>query len=253
MVKNYFRLFVFLLLTGCAASCTKKGDTGPAGPAGPSGTSSTSGVGEIYGHVSLYDQYGSRLYTGLNNVKLTLKNGNYTSADVTGYYTFPALASEGYTVSASATSYGATQFTMNVLGDTVYKDVKLSAIPGFQVLTFKAYHNTGSPNDSLILTFNSDTRVRNCLVLVSSQNTVSNLPGNYILAYTKAIPAWATQVMMQIPVSDLNGANIFFGQEVYYAAYSYVVNDASVYEDQATGRNAYNAVGTPLVDSTTSP
>jgi hypothetical protein len=60
-------------------------------------------------------------------------------------------------------------------------------------------------------------------------------------------------VVISIPAGDLNNAGLFYGEQVYYAAYSYVVNDASVYEDMATGKNVYNAVGSPLVDSALCP
>ncbi len=253
MLKNYTRLFLILLTLSCAVSCTKKGNTGPAGPVGPAGPSATTGISQINGHVSLYDQYGTRQYTGLNNVKLVVNNGTYSYADVNGYYVFPGLTSKGCNVSASATGYGTTMFNVNLLSDTVYRDVKLSAVPNFQVVTFKAFHNVGSQYDSLVLSFNSDSRPRNCIVFVGSSADVSNQPANYVLAYTKTVPVLATRVNIQVPVTDLNGANFFFGQEVYFAAYSYVVNDASVYEDQITGRNVYNAVGTPVIDSTTAP
>lgn len=253
MIKRFtfFPVILFLLLS--AAACTKKGATGPAGPAGPAGTSATSGVCELNGHVSLYDQYGTRQFLGLKNVRLALRNGTFTYADSTGFYIFPALASSGYTVTASASGYAATAYTANLASDTLYKDVKLSAIPTFQVVSMSAYHNAGSANDSLILSFDADTRQRNCIVFASSLPTVSNQPGNYMLSYTHAIVANATRVQILVPATDLNGANIFYGQRVYYVAYSYVVNDVSVYEDQNTGKNVYNAVGTAVIDSALCP
>ncbi len=56
-----------------------------------------------------------------------------------------------------------------------------------------------------------------------------------------------------IPDYELHNANIFYGETAYYAIYSYVVNDASVYADPHTGKKIYTAVGNPIVDSATAP
>ena len=107
------------------------------------------------------------------------------------------------------------------------------------------------------MTFPTDTKARNLIIFVNNKLPVNNLPENYQLAYVKPITVsgWgsAQSLTVRVPSSDLNGVNIFYGQKVYYAVYSYVVNDASVYTDEATGKNVYTAVGTGLVDSTLAP
>ena len=107
--------------------------------------------------------------------------------------------------------------------------------------------------DACTLTFSSDSRPRNCIVFVGRTRSVSGQPGHYVLAYTKTINPYITAPIIQVPVNDLNGVNIYYGEEVYFAACSYVVNDASVYEDYTTGSNVYNAVGTALIDSALCP
>ena len=54
-----------------------------------------------------------------------------------------------------------------------------------------------------------------------------------------------------VPRQDLNDVGYTSGTKIYYAAYSYVVGDVSVYEDQSTGRNVYNAVNTNAIVDTT--
>jgi len=254
MLRSY--PIALALLSACFFSaCTKKGNTGPAGPTGPAGAPGPSYTGIVIGHVSLYDQYGSRQFTGIgNNVQVVLKGGAYTYTDSSGLFLFANVATGNYYLKATAPGYAATRIAdFAFVKDSLYKDIKLSARPVFNIKTFDATRVPGSTNITLTLTVDADSRTRNCIVFVSSQPGVSGQPGSYVLAYTKAIGVNSTMVNISVPAADLNNAGIFFGQPVYFAACSYVVNDMSLYEDEATGMNVYNAVGVPIVDSALCP
>ncbi len=254
MVKNKL-VMLSLGIVFLAASCTKKGNTGLAGPAGPAGPSGVSFTGAINGHVSLYDMYGTKQNTGLDAVQLMLKGGATATADQNGYYFFGNVSTGTYFLSAATTGYGATMIpNIEFLSDTMNQDIKLSAIPNFNPTALSATYNHGSAFDSVVITVTPDTKPRNLILFVNNKMPVNNFPANYLLAYVKAITTWQTNVVIRVPASDLNGVNIFYGEMVYYAAYSYVTNDVSAYEDPSTGRNVYTAVGAaPLVDSAMSP
>lgn len=242
--------FIFVIgFILCTTSCYKKGSTGPAGPVGPSY------VGAINGHFTVYDQYGDRLFNGYQNITATLKGGKTVAPDpVTGYYIFDSVATGTYKMQCSGTGLATTVLNnFTFINDTLYRDIGLSAVPTFSLTSFTAYHNAGSAYDSLVITVTADTKARNCIIFVSDKPGVSNDPASYIYTYVKTIAANATYMLVRVPASDLNVANIFYGQPVYYAAYSYVVNDVSVYEDMVTGRNVYNAVGAALADSAICP
>ncbi len=250
MTMNKKRLIVAGVLAAItiAGGCTKNGSTGPAGATGPAGPSYT---GAISGHVSLYDQYGSKVSTGLNSVQLVVNGTNTITPDVNGYYAFSSTTGDYY-MTASDNGYGATRAnSFQYLADTLNKDIKLSAIPGFSPTTVTAYTATGSaPGDSLVINFTADTRARNCIVFVNNTTAVSNLPANYQLVYTKAIAANQTRAVILIPSQDLTDVGITSGSTIYCAAYGYVVGDVSVYEDLTTGKNVYNAVSASPVTAT---
>jgi len=236
------KLFAFILPGAMLlmASCAKEGPTGPAGPTGPSGPAYT---GAISGHVSLFDQYGSKVLTGLSAVRLTLKGGAVANADTSGYYLFSGLQTGSYNIQAVATGYATTQANnFQFLSDTLNRDIKLSAIPSFAPTAFAAYETAGMTGDSLVLSFDADPRPRTCIVFLNSTATVNNLPANYLLYYSKAIAANQTKAVINIPSQDLYDAGIGSGNTAYYAAYGYVVSDASAYEDLNTGKAVINAV-----------
>jgi len=238
-----------------AASCAKEGPSGPTGPAGPSFT------GTVTGDVSLYDKYGSNVLTGLLNlVNISMSSKTIaaisTAIDSNGLYTYVNVVTGTYTISANADSdYAGTVLSnVNFVSGTLYQDIKLSAIPDSFITSFASYLNTGSLTDSLALTVKSDARERNCIVFLSKAKTVSNDPNFYLLKYRIDIPGSTNTVAFTIPQQDLLDAGFTSGSKVFYAAYSYVVNDGSVYEDPTTGRNIYNAVNaTPIVDSALVP
>ena len=231
------------------SACTKKGDTGPAGPSGPSYT------GAISGHVSLFDQYGGKVLTGLNVPALQLNSGTPVNPDNNGYYIFNNTTTGDYTLSASASGYASTKVNkFQYLSDTLNRDIKLSAIPSFSPTAITVYSAIAAPGDSVIINFNADAQARNCIIFINSNSTVGNTPANYLVAYTKAIPANQTKITISLSANDLHDAGITSGSTFYIAAYGYVVADASVYEDIATGKNVYNAVSvSPLTASAVAP
>ena len=232
-------------------SCTKDGTAGAAGPIGPTGATGPSFVGAIQGHVSLFDQYGSRVLTGLKNVQLVL-SGHSVPVDSNGHYILGSLATGAYTISASNAGYGST-YTNNFqfLADTLNRDIKLSAIPNFSPTAFSAYPVAAGGSDSLVLTFPTDSRARNCIVFLNSSSTVGSTPSKYLLAYNKAIAANSTKpTTIIIPAQDLANVGIATGATVYAIAYGYVVSDGSAYEDIATGKIVYTAVSSASLTTT---
>ncbi len=253
MQRSNISLIIIFSIIVLFSSCAKEGPTGPTGPAGPAY------IGSISGHVSLYDQYGSRVLTNLKKVQLLL-NSNYVvvsqdtaiSPDNTGFYSYSNIATGEYYMSATDTGYGATVINnFQFLNGNLNKDIKLSAIPTFS-LTFTSY--AGVVSDSLVINCTPDPQVRNCIVFVNNSASIGNQPAYYLLSYVKSIPANASQVTMVINKQELYNTEVLAtGSMAYYALYSYVVNDQSVYEDQTTGKNVYNAVSNPVIDSALVP
>ncbi len=244
---------VMALCIAFASNSCKKGNTGPAGPAGPSF------AGAIKGFVTVYDQYGNTSSASLTNVQLTLKGARTKNADANGYFIFDSVVTGTYHITASGAGLATTLANnIGLVKDTFFQGIKLSAIPTFNLSTFDVYHNPGSEFDSVVINVAPDTRARNLIVFVNKTPDVSNIPGHYVMRMVKPVPvapAWVTttKVMFRIHASEFNSANIFYGEQTYFAAYSYVVNDASVYTDPATGKDVYNAVGTALIDSQMAP
>jgi len=235
-IPAVYTLGIILFLVSCA----KEGPTGPTGNPGPAYE------GTISGYVSLYDKYGSKATTDLGQVSIVLSGSNVTTNPdaATGSYSFTSVYTGTYSISASTDSgYAATiLYDVSFVSGTLYKDIKLSAIPDSFLTSCSAYYNTGSANDSLVITMQPDTRIRNCIVFASSVSTVNNAPSNYLLYYVVSIPPNATSVTLAVPGQDLTNVGFTAGSTVYFAAYSYVVNDGSVYEDPSTGNKVFNAV-----------
>lgn len=246
MSKNYFPLIPALLLLIFLAACSKEGPNGATGPAGPAYT------GTISGHVSLYDKYGSKVLSGYKSAKIVL-NGATVNPDSTGFYSYGSIVTGNYSISASKDGYAATTLNnVQFISSTLNRDIQLSAIPDSFLNSFTSVLASDAATDSLTISVNADNRPRNSIIFLSNKPSVGN--GSYLLSYVKSIPATATTIIASIPAQDLYNAGFARGAIVYYAAYSYVVNDASLFEDLATGKNVYNAVNpNPLVDSTVVP
>ncbi|MCD6013271.1 MAG: hypothetical protein K0Q79_3133 [Flavipsychrobacter sp.] len=248
--------YIFLAGLLFIASCAKVGPTGPTGPAGPAYT------GNISGHISLYDKYGSPVLSGfatatlsLSSTTATLTNNLPVNPDNAGYYIFKDVKTGSYAVTAANTGY-ATTIAGNisfVLG-TLNQNIKLSAIPDSFITSFKADAGILGLYDSLTLQVIPDTRARNCIIFVNNNPAVGNATTNYLLRYIVAIPAGAAKVNLLIPQQDLTNAGMASDAKAYFAAYSYVVDDKSVYADVATGKSVYNAVNAiALIDSALVP
>jgi hypothetical protein len=189
----------------------------------------------------------------LGGIKVDLNDTVSTLTDTAGYYSFDSVVSGNYNIVASKAGYGTTRSgNYAFINDTLYKNLKMSAIPSFNLLTFSAFYCLGTDYDSVVATVTVDTRLRNMIVFVSNKPTVSS--SDYLRAYVKSIPInFVNRVGIRITASELNTAGIFYGEVAYYAAYSYVINDASVYEDPMTGNNIYTAVGTAFADTALAP
>ncbi len=110
MFKKNFAISVILGVLSIISSCNKKGDTGPAGP---------SYTGAISGHVSLYDQYGTKVITNYGGVALAHDGGTSMYTDNTGYFIFGQLSTGDYNIAAKGNGYAATKAnSFQFLSDT---------------------------------------------------------------------------------------------------------------------------------------
>ena len=235
-------LFALVLALFIESGCKKQ----------PTATN-TQVTGNLYGYVTLYDQYGGKIFSGLNAVAVTLNtssgSASNTTTDSTGRYGFSSIAQGQYTIGYTCPGYGSIMNSaLGFLGEgNIDHDAKLSAIPNF----FDSI--LAPPTDTLgnvVLqgTFSgSDTRKRTYVVFVGSSPSVSSLPANYLVYYTGTANNNLTTFTVKIPVSDLNDAGFTSGSTVYFAAYGAAANFASTseVEDLAnTGRLSFNAIST---------
>ena len=248
------RASLYICLAILFASCAKEGPTGPTGPVGPSLS------GSLSGHLKLYDMYGSSIDTGYTHASLYLNTSTTPlSPDVSGYYQFTtiggvAITTGMYSVAATDSAFAHTvKNNIQIVTGNLNVDIKMSALPDSILYNFSANHVTGSVNDSLAFTFKSDTRQRNCIVFANSSPVVNSQPANYMWSKVIAVSPTAPFVSFLLPGQDLINAGFKSGSKVYFAAYSYVIGDVSVYEDFTTGKNVYNAVSGVHVDSTIVP
>lgn len=248
------KFFVFactLIFWLWAASCAKVGPAGANGLTGPTGPAYTNAV--IMGHVSLYDQYGVKVLGGLNKVQIYLNYGNPVYPDTTGYYSFTGVATGNYLILAADSAFAVTGLTpFQCVLDTVYKDIRLSAIPTFSPASIAAFTGASAVSDSVVITFPSDPRTRACIVFLNNTSAVNNKVSGYVASYTCTFTG--TTASFTIPAHDLCDYGFASGSKVYVAAYGYALHDYSVYEDLATGKNVYNAVSNnALIDSLITP
>ncbi len=233
--------FLIVVISLFMVSCFKE-NIGPQGPAGPLF------VGTIRGHVWLYDQYGTRMDTGLANAQVTLTNGvldTVVPTDASGAFTFPNITTGNYTITAHVLTngYGDTQLPdFQYLSGTLNKDVKMSVIPNFWPDSVTAIQSAATPNDSLVIYFTADTHARSYIIFINSSATINGTVTGYLLSYVKNLPANQTKATVLIPASDLHDVGINTGATAYYAVYGYPVANASPYEDISTGKNIYTAL-----------
>jgi hypothetical protein len=232
------------------SSCSKDSTatTGPAGPAGPTGPSLT---GNLSGHISCYDQYGVPVLINLSKIGMTdsLNATHVIHPDSTGAYTFAGLTTGNYTFYIHANGYGSTEVEnlQFVGGGTTIHDVKISQIPNFNILTF--YDSIAPATDTAIYlkgTIPSDVQSRTVVVFVGNSN-VSSLPQNYLSYFYYNTSTTGTTFSIKIPQTTLNNLGFTSGSTVYFIAYGAASNftSSSEYEDLATGRTVFTALGTP--------
>lgn len=244
MYKNKLvALCVVLSVVLLLESCAKEGPTGPTGPAGPAFT------GAISGYVKLFDQYGSPVLTDVNYINLSITGTATVPVSTTvsqlpaGYYNFANVTTGTYSISASDTSL-TTLFAATVVNNinfvsSLTLDIKLSAVPDSFITGFYSTESVATLNDSLVIHVIKNSRPRNCIVFVNTTPSVTN--STYLIYYVVPVPPNATTATLLIPQQDLIDAGVAVNQMLYFAAYSYVVNDESVYED-SYGQNVFNAV-----------
>ncbi len=223
-MRRFLHFILTAMVIGTISSCTKQTTT----------VQTLAYTGSIDGHIMLYDQYGSRVLTGLSKADVSVQTVA-ENPDSNGYYIFSNAGTGVYNITVTDSGYATTQTNnFQYLGDTLNKDIKLSAIPAFSPISYAVYPALSTPGDSIVLNFNADTRARNCILFINNGSTVNSIPPNYLLVYTKAIAANKTSAFIIVPSADFTDAGIAGGATVYCAGYGYVVSDGSVYEDQTT-------------------
>lgn len=256
MPKNRLLNILTIVCLLFFVACAKTGPTGPTGPAGPSYT------GNISGHLSLYDKYGSPILSGFSSASLalssttaTLTNNVPIHPDNSGYYLFKDIKTGSYSIAVTDSGYAATIVgNIPFVVGTLNQDIKLSAIPDSFIKSFTADTGIAGDYDSLTIYTGQEIKGRNCVVFVNSNATVSNANSAHLLTYVIPIDPYIVRTTFLIPRSDMLNAGIAVGQKIYFAAYSYVVNDRSVYVDFASGKSVYNAVNSnPIIDSAIVP
>jgi hypothetical protein len=211
---------------------------------------STPVMGNLFGFVTLYDQYGGKINSGLNNTTVNLypSGGGSSTAqtDSTGRYTFNNILQGQYTVNFTNPGYGSiVNSALGFLGEgNIDHDIKLSAIPNFTDSTLATPIDTGG---YVVLngTFSgTDIRKRTYVVFVGGTSAVSSAPVNYLTYYTGTANNNLTTFTVKIPVTDLNDLGFASGSTVYFAGYGAATSFASQseVEDFTTGRLIFNAI-----------
>jgi hypothetical protein len=247
--SNFLWVCRLIALSALFQSCAKVGPSGANGLTGPAGPSYTNNV--ILGHVSLYDAYGTSILADRNHVQLSLNNGPANYADTTGLFEYSGLSTGNYQLTASDSGFAATHIgPFQCVLDTVYRDIRMSAIPTFNPIS--ALSTPASGGVAVAVNFTSDTRVRSCILFLFNDTTVSNDVGHFVAAYTVSFGGGTASLV--IPAQDLYNYGFVSGSKVYLAAYGYAVNDQSAYEDMTTGKTVYLAVSPAhVLDSLVTP
>lgn len=221
------------------AGCAKDGENGPAGAAGPALT------GNITGFVNLFDQYGGHILLD-NDSSLVAMDGtsNASYTDSLGCYLFSNVQTGIYNLTCTHVGFGTTkvnslQFTG---GGDLYRDIRLSAIPSFQVDSISIASTPGML--TLIGHLPTDVQQRTVLVFVGSAANTSADPATYLTFYNKNVMPNQGNFNIQVPATDLNALGLTTGETVYFAAYASTTtfNNSSSYQDLNTGRTVFTAI-----------
>ena len=213
----------------------------------------------IVGFLTLYDQYGSKQLTNMEGIEVSVEGSStkvYT--DSAGRYEINGLTTGNYNIDFNDTSnvYGEDKIlALQVVSDTVYRDVKLSQVPSFSLNSCSAVDTSIQSVDYIKVVVNassSDTYTRSVVVFVGTSSNVTSNPSTYLLLYPKSLTGGNTSCNVTIPLADLYGAGFTSGSTLYVAAYPAAINysSSSSYEDFNTGRTVYNAIGSTAVTTT---
>jgi hypothetical protein len=207
--------------------------------------------GNLFGFVTLYDQYGAKVTSGVSptNVSLVATTNNQTLntvTDSTGKYTYNNVTEGQYLLSYTNAGYGTIlNAPLGFLGGgNIDHDVKLSATPNFYDSILSQPIDT---LNTIVLngTFSgTDTRKRTYVVFVGSSPAVSSAPANYLQYYTGTANNNLTTFTEKINISDLNDMGFSSGSTVYFAVYGAATSFASTsdVEDYTTGRLNFTAI-----------
>lgn len=214
-------------------------------------TTTTLLSGNLFGFVTLYDQYGGKVLSGVapTNVSLVAANNNQTLntvTDSTGKYTYNSIAEGQYLLSYTNTGFGTIlNAPLGFLGGgNIDHDVKLSAIPNFYDSLLSTPVDTLN-NIVLNGTFSgTDTRKRTYVIFIGSSPSVSSAPANYLTYYTGTANNNLTTFTQKIALSDLTDLGFTAGSTVYFAVYGAAADFASTsdVEDYTTGRLNFTAI-----------
>jgi hypothetical protein len=209
----------------------------------------------------LYDQYGTRLFSNLKNISVSLDNTVVTAlTDSTGKYLFSGLKTGSYSLTITDSLYGTNkvQDIQFVGGGDLNRDLKLSQIPTFTLSTFLAIDTIQTAINYVKVegTVAADSSARRFVVFAGASSNVSSDPATYRLFYFAQITPNSTSFSLLIPASELYGAGLIAGDIVYLAAYPAALNfnTTSSYEDFTTGNLVFTSIGsTPLPANTLVP
>jgi hypothetical protein len=240
-----------ILLAGSVVLISACSKTGPAGPAGSTGASGPSLTGNLKGHIYQYDQYGALITTGLAGIHDSLNPGHVAITDTNGFYAFNGLSTGEYNFTISKAGYGTNmvQSLQLVGGGDLYRDVKIAQIPGFNMTGVTATFNSATNNFDFVGSVASDTRNRYALLFLGKTSGVSSVPATYSNVYSGLIKFGVTTFTISVNVNDIHDLGIVTGNTLYcslYAANSTYAS-ASSYQDYATGRTVFTALGTTPV------
>jgi len=247
------KLFIYIVLIGIFASCTKTGQQGPQGPTGatgPTGPGGPSLTNTITGYVFLYDAYGDLIHTGDSTAYALLYNTatgakvDSINANSAGQYTIPNVLTGTYNLVAQCPGYAINKTTQNLVlsGGTETLDLKFSAIPASYATT--EYDSIGASNvyvKGTIAAPSSHGTV--ILVYIGTTSSVSaSVPSSYSFVAGTGVAANATRYSITLPLTTLynyfsSGNTAYVA--VYGAATGYTNGD---YIDYATGNTVYTAV-----------
>jgi hypothetical protein len=211
-------------------------------------TTSSLLTGNIYGYVTLYDQYGAKILTGQSGTTVTSGTTAVTT-DSAGKYVFSNMKEGEYNFSFSRPGFGSinSNYFQFVGGGDLDHDVKLSAIPAFYDSVLAISDTAGYLVLSGTLS-GTDTRRRTVAVFIGATSGASSDPANYLITYntlTNSNPNSINNFTLKIPNSDLTDAGFVSGATVYVAVYGAAAEFASssASEDLAhTGRLYYTAL-----------